>query len=69
MVRNHSVSGIHAVLVVSTELAGICGCASEFLDLGKDRGEDVSVVVGSDVMKDRHQTLEAQTGVDVLVGQ
>ena len=66
MIGNDSVSGINTVLVVVSELALVRSSTGQFLDFGKDGGEDVSVVIRSDVVEDRDQTLESHTGIDVF---
>ncbi|KAI3487195.1 hypothetical protein L1887_48905 [Cichorium endivia] len=69
VVRDDAVGGVDAVGVLCAELAGVGARAGELLDLGKDGGEDVGVVVGGLVLEDGDEALEAHAGVDVLCGE
>lgn len=69
MVRNDTVGGIDTVSVLRSELSSVVPDSTELLDLVEDGGKDVGVVVGTLVLNDGNQALEAHSSVDVLAGK
>ena len=69
MVGNNSVSGVDTIYILVSEFTGVVPRTGQFLDFGENWGEEVGVIVGSDIVKHRHETLEAETSVDVFGGK
>ncbi|KAG9796345.1 hypothetical protein KCU88_g142, partial [Aureobasidium melanogenum] len=69
MVRNHSVGGIDAILVLVAKFAGVRSGTGNLLDAVEQRSKDVRIVVGQFVLEDTDESLETHARVDVFVGQ
>ncbi|KAH3672220.1 hypothetical protein WICPIJ_010072 [Wickerhamomyces pijperi] len=66
VIGQDSVSGVDTVNIFSTKLTSVVSGAGDFLDSLEQRLENISVVVGRDILQDRHQSFKTHTGVNVL---
>jgi hypothetical protein len=69
VIGDDSVGGIDAIGVLLAKLGVVGAGTRDFLDLLKQRCEDVGVVVGHLLLQQADQALEAHASVDVLVRQ
>lgn len=69
MICDNSVRSVDTVDILLAKLSSVGSRPGELLDLVKDGSEDVGIVVGSNVLKDGDESLEAHSSIDVLVGQ
>ena len=66
VISNDTVGSINSINIVLSVLVSVLASLGNLLDLLEERVENIGIVVGSLILKDRDETLETHTSIDVL---
>lgn len=69
MIGNHTISRVDAIVVFLAKFALIASHTSQLLYPGKDREEDVGVVIRPFVLNHGYKSFESHAGVDMFERQ